>query len=144
MRFQAALYAGCFVAITGLGGRAQATAPAAKKSDVVIVRGCVTGRALVADTTTESITPATPLRYDLTGSRETMKALEAHTQHLEEITGTLKDGSAVGATHGADKRWGKNRIYGGRAESNHETAPIASGPKIEVTAFKHLSDHCGS
>jgi len=29
---------------------------------------------------------------------ETMKALEAHAQHLEEITGKLKGGDAVGAT----------------------------------------------
>jgi hypothetical protein len=27
-----------------------------------------------------------------------MKALEAHAQHLEEITGKLKGGDAVGAT----------------------------------------------
>ena len=144
MRFQAALHVGCFVAMAVAGSEAQTNAPAKKQSDVVIVRGCVTGRTLVADTTSGSITPGTPLRYDLSGSRETMKALEAHSQHVEEITGTLKGGDAVGATQGVDKRWGKNRVYAGRAESNHEAAPIASGPKIEVTAFKHLADHCGS
>jgi len=144
MRFQAARCIGCVAAIAAAAGRAQTDPLAQKKSDVVIVRGCVTGRALVADTTTGSITPGTPLRYDLSGSRETMKALEAHAQHLEEITGTLKGGDAVGATQGVDRRWGKNRVYAGRAESNHEEAPIASGPKIEVTAFTHLSDHCGA
>jgi len=144
MRFQVALSIASFVATAAAGGGAQTPPPAATKSDVVIVRGCVTGRTLVADTTTGSITPGTPLRYDLTGSRETMKALEAHAQHLEEITGKLKGGDAVGATKGVDKRWGKNRVYAGRAESNHEAVPIASGPKIEVTAFKHLSDHCGA
>jgi hypothetical protein len=144
MRFQAPLRIGCFVAIAAQAGRAQTSAPTAKKSDVVIVRGCVTGRTLVADTTTGSITPGTPLRYDLTGSKETMKALEAHSKHLEEITGTIKGGDAVGATQGVDKRWGKNRVYAGRAESNHAAAPVASGPKFEVTAFEHLSDHCGA
>ena len=144
MRFQAALYIASFVATAAAASGAQTPPPTANTSDAVIVRGCVTGRTLVADTTTGSITPGAPLRYDLSGSRETMKALEAHAQHLEEITGKLKGGDAVGATHGVDKRWGKNRVYAGRAESNHDAAPVASGPKIEVTAFKHLSDHCGS
>lgn len=81
MRFQAALCTSCFVAIAALAGRAQTPPPAATKSDVVIVRGCVTGRTLVADTTTGSITPGTPLRYDLSGSRETMTAFKHLSDH---------------------------------------------------------------
>jgi hypothetical protein len=141
MRFQAALSIACGVAILAAAARAQTNPPAAKKSNVVIVRGCVTGRTLVADPTTGSVTPG-PLRYDLTGSREILEALEAHTRHLEEITGKLKRDDAGGATRGVDKRWGKNRVYAGRAESNRETSQIASGPKIEVTAFEHIADHC--
>jgi len=140
MRFQATLCVGCcFIAIAA--GRAQTPPPAAakpNKSDVVIVRGCVTGRVIVTDPTTESITLPGPLRYDLTGSKEMMKALEAHSKHTEEITGKLKGDDAGGATRAVDERWGKNRVYAGRSDSTHDTLQIASGPKIEVTAFKHL------
>jgi hypothetical protein len=141
MRFQAALRIGGIVAVGVAAGRAQTNPPAKTKDDVVIVRGCVTGRTLVAHPTSESITPGA-LRYDLTGTKETMKALEAHSKHIEEITGKIKGGDVGGATRAVDKRWGKTRVYAGRSESNHETAQIASGPKIEVTAFKHIADNC--
>ena len=59
-------------------------------------------------------------------------------KHTEEITGKLKGDDAGGATRAVDERWGKNRVYAGRSDSTHDTLQIASGPKIEVTAFKHL------
>jgi hypothetical protein len=119
--------------------RDQATPSSGRKADVVVVRGCVTGRALVADPTTGSITSP---RYELKGSMEMLAALAAHSKHIEEISGKLKGDDAGGGTRAGDRRRGKNRVYAGRSESNRETAQIASAPTIAVTAFEHISDNC--
>jgi hypothetical protein len=113
-----------------------------QKSDLVTVRGCLNGRTLVALYGTGSITPQ---RYELTGDRETMKALKAHSSHVEEITGTLKTRDPKGATHTTEKQSGKNRVYFGVAEAKPSDAPSpAAGPVIAVRSMKHLNEHCGS
>src|SRR2546423_15235539 len=113
-----------------------------QKSDLVTVRGCLNGRTLVALYGTGS---STPQRYELTGDRETMKALKAHSSHVEEITGTLKTRDPKGATRTAEKRSGKNRVYVGVAEATPSDTPSpATGPLIKVKSMTHLNDNCGS
>ena len=113
-----------------------------QKSDLVTVRGCLNGRTLVALYGTGSTNPQ---RYELTGDREMMKTLKAHSSHVEEVTGTLKSRDAKGATRITEKQSGKNRVYVGIGEAKHSDAPSpAAGPIIAVRSMKHLNDYCGS
>jgi hypothetical protein len=113
-----------------------------QKSDLVTVRGCLHGRTLVALYGTGSVDPQ---RSELTGDREIMKALKAHSSHVEEVTGTLKTREAKGATRITEKQSGKNRVYVGIGEAIRSDAPSpAAGPIIAVRSIKHLNDYCGS
>jgi hypothetical protein len=139
MKFLGALCIACAAGSVAAAAHAQTSSPQKKRNDTVIVRGCVSGRTLVADRGTGGVDP---LRYDLTGSKEILEALAKHSRHTEEITGKVKGGDASGATRVVEKRWGKNRVYAGAADSMRETPQIASGPAIEVTSFEHLADAC--
>ena len=137
---------GCTAAATLVSGAAASQPPSPSPNaephvDVVIVRGCLTGRTLVSPYGTGSTTPQ---RYELTGDRRTVKALKEHSHHTEEITGTLQTRDAKGATRGVDRRWGKNRVYAGAAHDRPSDPPSpATGPLMRVTAMKHVSDYCG-
>jgi hypothetical protein len=128
--------------------RGQTDAPPASRPDarLVTVRGCLHGQTLTTldETGTNGVAPQ---RFTLTGARSTLRALKSHSGHLEEITGTLKSGTADGGTRIQEKRIDKGRIYLGVGRAPFERPGVASDPAaastLEVRDFVHLGDRCG-
>jgi hypothetical protein len=113
--------------------------PSARKaSNLVTVRGCLTG--LVLATPEDTDMQDHSRTFDLTASRELKKLLKEHNGHMEEVTGVVS-GNTNGADVVKEKQAGKNRIYIGAAKRTEPPNP-AVRPSIAVRAVTHVADRC--
>jgi hypothetical protein len=109
--------------------------------------GCVhgTGITTVDESGTHGIAPQ---RFVLTGGRSTLSALKKHSGHLEQVTGTLKRGTADGGTRVGEKKIDKGRVYVGAGSTPFERPGVESDAgvtsTIEVRDFVHIGDRCAS
>jgi hypothetical protein len=122
-----------------------ADTPQPQKSDLVTVRGCLHGHEIttIDESGTNGIPPQ---RFVLTGNRRTLAALKKHSGHLEEVTGTLKGGTANGGTRIVEKHIDKGRVYMGVGSAPFEQPGTAGDPgaasTIEVRDFVHVGERC--
>jgi hypothetical protein len=122
-----------------------ADTPQTQKTDLVTVRGCLHGNMIstIDESGTNGIPPQ---RFLLTGNRRTLSALKKHSGHLEEVTGTLKGGTADGGTRVVEKPIEKGRVYMGVGSAPFEQPGLAGGAgatsTIEVRDFVHVGERC--
>jgi len=109
------------------------TPPQSKQSDLVTVRGCLHGSEITSE----------GRRFRLTGDKRLMRELKAHEDHIEEVTGRLKDGTGNGGTHIKEWQTGKTHVYagGGNAPVKSAADPDASST-LELRDFTHIQNKC--
>src|SRR5476649_2598489 len=126
--------AACACSVAALHARQERSAQ--KASNLVTVRGCLTG--LVLATPEDTDMEDHSRTFDLTASRELKKLLKEHSGHMEEVTGVVS-GNTNGADLVKETQVGKNRIYIGAAKRTAPPSPSVR-PSIAVRAVTHLAD----
>jgi hypothetical protein len=118
-----------------VGPQGDGTPKSPKQSDLVTVRGCLSGSTLT--------TAFEPRQFQLSSSRELRALLDKHSGHTEEITGRLKSGNPAGGTVIKEKRSSKGRVYIGVGTRSSAASEGVTLPVIEVRSVTHIENECG-